>query len=217
MWKKNRRMIKRLALSLAAAATLVPTAQARVDEIGTSVESETAYPTSVQPADRVEQFALRHVALTGSVGDLAIRPDDRAARFSPSDSVNYVAVGGREGRFIRTDAIGISLVATRPDDRADRFIRTDAIGTSLVASRPDDRALRPMLQTATDYLGRPAAVILAEGPKWEGNKPVDKVVVSGDGFDWADAGIGAGTLFGAVLLAGAALLLVRGNGRLASV
>ena len=177
MWRKNRRMIKRLALSLAAAATLVPTAQARVNEIGTSVGSETAYPTSVQPADRAEQFALRHVALKDSVGDLAIRPDDRA----------------------------------------DRFIRTDAIGISLVATRPDDRALRPMLQPVTDYLGRPAAVILAEGPKWEGNKPVDKVVVSGDGFDWADAGIGAGTLFGAVLLAGAALLLVRGNGRLASV
>jgi hypothetical protein len=199
MWKKNRRMIKRLALSLAAAATLVPTAQARVDEIGTSVESETAYPTSVQPADRAEQFALRHVALNDSVGHLAIRPDDRA------------------DRFIRTDAIGISLVATRPDDRADRFTGTDGIGIGQVAARPDDRALRPMLQPATDYLGRPAAVILAEGPKWEGNKPVDKVVVSGDGFDWADAGIGAGTLFGAVLLAGAALLLVRGNGRLASV
>ena len=199
MWKKNRRMIKRLALSLAAAATLVPTAQARVDEIGTSVESETAYPTSVQPADRAEQFALRHVALNDSVGHLAIRPDDRA------------------DRFIRTDAIGISLVATRPDDRADRFTGTDGIGIGQVALRPDDRALRPMLQPVTDYLGRPAAVILAEGPKWEGNKPVDKVVVSGDGFDWADAGIGAGTLFGAVLLAGAALLLVRGNGRLASV
>lgn len=178
MWKKNRRMIKRLALSLAAAATLVPTAQARVDEIGTSVESETAYPTSVQPADRAEQFALPN-------GHVITRSDDH--------------------------------LIIRPDDRADRFVRTDAIGISLVATRPDDRALRPMLQPATDYLGRPAAVILAEGPKWEGNKPVDQVVVSGDGFDWADAGIGAGTLFGAVLLAGAALLLVRGNRRLASV
>jgi hypothetical protein len=176
MWKKNRRMIKRLALSLAAAATLVPTAQARVDEIGTSVESETAYPTSVQPADRAEQFALRHVALKGSVGQLAIRPDDRA----------------------------------------DRFIRTDAIGISLVATRPDDRALRPTLEPATDYLGRPAAVILREGPKWDGNKPSD-VVVAGDGFDWSDAGIGAATLFGAMLLAGAAVLLARGNRKLASV
>ena len=165
MWKKNRRMIKRLALSLAAAATLVPTAQARVDEIGaTKAKGEQA----------------------------VVRPDDRAARFSPSDAVTYVSVG--DGRFIRTDAIGILHVATRPDDQA----------------------LRPMLEPATDYLGRPAAVILREGPKWDGNKPSD-VVVAGDGFDWSDAGIGAGTLFGAVLLAGAALLLVRGNRRLASV
>ena len=217
MWKKNRRMIKRLAVSLAAVATLAPTAQARVDENGTSVESETAYPTNVQPIDRAEQFALRQISLKHSIGQLAvrpddradrftgtdsigivqvaIRPDDRADRFSPSDSVKYVAVGSREGRFVRTDAIGIQRH---------------------VATRPDDQALRPMLKPATDYLGRPAAVILTEGPKWDGNKPSD-VVVAGDGFDWSDAGIGAGTLFGAMLLAGAAVLLARGNRKLASV
>jgi len=172
MSKKNRRMIKRLALSLAAVATLAPTAQAGVDEIGTPVESETAYPTNIQPADRAEQFA-------------------------PKNSIGHLVI--------------------RPDDRADRFTRTDAIGIRHVATRPDDQALRPMLEPATDWLGRPSAVILREGPKLDGNKPADKVVVAGDGFDWADAGIGAGTLFGAVLLAGAAVLLVRGNRRLASV
>jgi hypothetical protein len=167
MWKKNRRMIKRLALSLAAVATLAPTAQARVDEIGTVKAS--GEQAIVRPDDRAERFALKH-----SIGQVAIRPDDRA----------------------------------------DRFTGTNAIG--LVATRPDDRALRPMLQPATDYLGRPAAVILREGPKWDGNKPSD-VVVAGDRFDWSDAGIGAGTLFGALLLAGTAVLLVRGNRKLASV
>jgi hypothetical protein len=167
MWKKNHRMIKRLALSLAAVATLAPTAQARVDEIGTvKTNGEQAI---VRPDDRAERFALKH-----SIGQVAIRPDDRA----------------------------------------DRFTGTDAIG--LVATRPDDRALRPMLEPATDYLGRPAAVVLREGPKWDGNKP-SEVVVAGDGFDWSDAGIGAGTLFGAMLLAGAAVLLARGNRKLASV
>jgi hypothetical protein len=167
MWKKNHRMIKRLALSLAAVATLAPTAQARVDEIGTvKTNGEQAI---VRPDDRAERFALKH-----SIGQVAIRPDDRA----------------------------------------DRFTGTDAIG--LVATRPDDRALRPMLEPATDYLGRPAAVVLREGPKWDGNKP-SEVVVAGEGFDWRDAGIGAGTLFGAMLLAGAAVLLARGNRKLASV
>jgi hypothetical protein len=170
MLKKNRRMIKRLALSLAAVATLAPTAQAGVDETG---------------------------AVKASGEQAIVRPDDRAERFALGNSIGHLVI--------------------RPDDRADRFTGTDGIGIGQVAMRPDDRALRPMLEPATDYLGRPAAVILSEGPKWEGNKPVDKVVVSGDGFDWADAGIGAGTLFGAVLLAGAALLLVRGNRRLASV
>jgi hypothetical protein len=36
----------------------------------------------------------------------------------------------------------------------------------------------------------------------------------GDGFDWADAGIGAGTAFGLVLLAAAAVLTLRGGRRL---
>jgi hypothetical protein len=190
MWKKNRRMIKRLAVSLAAVATLAPTAQARVDEIGaTKAKGEQAV---VRPDDRAERFSLTH-----SIGQIAIRPDDRADRFT------------------RTDAIGIGHVATRPDDRADRFTGTDGIGQ--VASRPDDRALRPMLEPATDWLGRPAAVILPEGPKFDGSKLADKVVVSGDGFDWSDAGIGAAGLFGAMLLAGAAVLLVRGNRKLASV
>jgi hypothetical protein len=169
MWKKNRRMIKRLALSLAAVATLAPTAQAGVDETGAVKAS--GEQAIVRPDDRAERFALKH-----SVGQLAIRPDDRA----------------------------------------DRFSRTDAIGIGHVATRPDDQALRPMLEPTTDYLGRPAAVILREGPKWEGNKPSD-VVVAGDGFDWSDAGIGAGTLFGALILAGTAVLLVRGNRKLASV
>lgn len=170
MWKKNHRMIKRLALSLAAVATLAPTAQARVDEIGTvKTNGEQAI---VRPDDRAERFALKH-----SIGQIAIRPDDRA----------------------------------------DRFIRTDAIGIGHVATRPDDLALRPMLEPATDWLGRPAAVVLREGPKLDGNKLADKVVVTGDGFDWSDAGVGAGTLFGAMLLAGAAVLLARGNRKLASV
>lgn len=168
MWKKNRRMIKRLAVSLAAVATLAPTAQARVDEIGaTKAKGEQA----------------------------VVRPDDQAERFSLTHSIGQVAI--------------------RPDDRADRFTGTDGIGQ--VASRPDDRALRPMLEPATDWLGRPAAVILPEGPKFDGSKLADKVVVSGDGFDWSDAGIGAAGLFGAMLLAGAAVLLVRGNRKLASV
>jgi hypothetical protein len=169
MWKKNRRMIKRLALSLAAVATLAPTAQAGVDETG---------------------------AVKASGEQAIVRPDDRAERFALENSIGHLVI--------------------RPDDRADRFTGTDAIGIHQVATRPDDQALRPMLEPATDYLGRPAAVILREGPKWDGNKPSD-IVVAGDGFDWSDASIGAGTLFGAMLLAGAALLLVRGNRKLASV
>ena|SRR5918996_1240348 len=59
---RRNRMIRRLALTLAVAAVAAPAAQARVDESGASAD----------------------VA--------AVRPDDRAARFAPTGSVELVAV-----------------------------------------------------------------------------------------------------------------------------
>jgi hypothetical protein len=189
MWnRKHRRMVKRLVLSLAVFAALAPAAEARVDEIANITKA------SGQRTDDLGNFYSDTSRLPVKVVSTQVtRPDDRAARFSPSD---------------------VSTQVTRPDDRAARF-STDAIGTDLVSTRPDDRALRPMLEPATDWLGRPAAVILPEGPKWDGKG--SDVVVAGDGFDWSDAGIGAATLFGALLLAGTGVLLVRGNRKLASV
>jgi hypothetical protein len=189
-------MVKRLVLSLAVFAALAPAAEARVDEIANITKASGQRTDEVaRPDDRAVRFSL-------SDSDQAVaRPDDRAARFSPSDAVT---------RFSPSDAVTYVSVG------GGRFMRTDAIGMDPVSTRPDDRALRPMLEPATDWLGRPAAVILPEGPKWDGNTGSD-VVVAGEGFDWSDAGIGAATLFGALLLAGTAVLLVRGNRKLASV
>jgi hypothetical protein len=142
MWKwRRKRMIRRLALTLAVAAVAAPAAQARIDENG------------------------------ASAGVAAVRPDDRAARFSPTGSVE--------------------LIAVRPDDRAARFSPTGSV--ELVAVRPDDRAAR-----------------------FAPTGSVELVVVRPDGLDWGDVGIGAGSLFGLILVATGAAAAVRHVGRSAT-
>ena len=83
------------------------------------------------------------------------------------------------------------LVA-HPDNRADRTgPGFEGIGVTLVA-HPDNRADRT-------------------GPGFDNSKPNVIVAVdrTDDGFDWGDAGIGAGTIFAIGLLAAGAVVLTR--------
>jgi hypothetical protein len=75
--------------------------------------------------------------------------------------------------------------------------------------RPDDRAVRPgpnveptIGSEYNQYAYRRAL------PQDYGVRTI-QVVSKADGFDWSDAGIGAGSLFGALLLAAGAALAAR--------
>ena len=98
-------------------------------------------------------------------------------------------------------------LATRPDDRSgvrgiesqsltpdlsevQRHVKADAYVSQ--STRPDDRA----------------------GFRGPGRTP-EVVAVKGDGFDWKDAGIGAGAMFGIVLVLGSGLALSRRRSELA--
>ena len=99
------------------------------------------------------------------------------------------------------------VAAVRPDDRAGsrgveprvtaavvssdyreilRHIRADEVGSSTVSTRPDDKA----------GIHGPGIVQTPE-----------VVTLNGDGFDWKDAGIGAGTALGAALVLMSAFLI----------
>jgi hypothetical protein len=184
--RKRTWLLRRLVLGLAVAAVVAPTAQARIDEGGRGQSDQTA---SVRPDDKASRFSP--VAI---VGNVALRPDDRASRFSPVATVGDLAV--------------------RPDDKASRFSPVGTIGD--LAVRPDDRASRPgpSLGTAagkdySQYAYRRAL------PQDISTQPV-QVVSKPDGFDWGDAGIGAGALFGVILLAGGATLATRHLNRTAT-
>ena len=88
-------------------------------------------------------------------------------------------------------SISETTAPTRPDDRANHGSGAFVTDTSSEIVRPDDRAWRGV--------GLPPTVEVVQSPP-----------VRVDGFDWADAGIGAAAALGlGLLLAGASALVVR--------
>ncbi len=136
-------------------------------------------------------LAAGAVAAEGST-----RPDDRATH-GPG------AIG-----FDGSNAV------IRPDDRAWRGVGpVPAVVTASGSTRPDDRATHGPGLFAADG-SRDA--IRPDDRAWRGVGPVPTIVptespsVRVDGFDWADAGIGAAGAFGlALLLAGGAAIVIR--------
>lgn len=126
-----------------------------------------------------------------SEGVAAVRPDDLALRPGPTSSVGQLSV--------------------RPDDLAQRPGPTASV--DLVAVRPDDLALRPGTHLqATGGAEYGQFAYRRALPQDYGARTV-QVAGKADGFDWSDAGIGAGSLFGALLLVSGAALLTRRVGR----
>ena len=122
-----------------------------------------------------------------SDGAAAVRPDDLALRPGPTSSVAQLAI--------------------RPDDLALRPGPTGSVAQ--LAMRPDDLALRPgtHLQPTGDVSYGQFAYRRAL-PQDYGARTI-QVAGTADGFDWSDAGIGAGSMFGVLLLVSGAALLTR--------
>lgn len=137
-------------------------------------------------------LALAAVALVGGAvtAQAGTRPDDRA---------NHGA-----GAVV----LAASTTSTRPDDRAWRGVGLAPVSPTSVGVRPDDRATHgPGAFGAFDGM-RP------DDRAWRGvgTAPVVEAAPASrvDGFDWADAGIGAAGAVGiALLLMGLSALVLR--------
>jgi hypothetical protein len=97
-----------------------------------------------------------------------------------------------------------SDVAVRPDDRAVR-INPQPVESTVV--RPDDRAVRVSPQPIESTVVRPDDRSVRFTPS--GGELPQVVAAPSTGFDWSDAGIGAGLAFGLMLLALGAALATR--------
>ena len=112
-------------------------------------------------------------------------------------------------------AAGVATAAggTRPDDRATHGPGSIAIAATTAPIRPDDRANRGLGVVARESSSE---IIRPDDRAWRGTGPAPTVEIvqppTGrvDGFDWADAGIGAVAALGfGLLLAGATALVLR--------
>lgn len=134
------------------------------------------------------------LAVGSVVAEGATRPDDRNTH-----GVGAVALERSSG-------------AVRPDDRATHGPgATVLVETTAVAIRPDDRASH-----GVGSLGDTSPAVRPDDRAWRGigSEPrfetVDSPTVRGDGFDWADASVGALGAFGlGLLLVGGSVLVLR--------
>jgi hypothetical protein len=118
-----------------------------------------------------------------------VRPDDRAVRGVPATS---------------------ERVAVRPDDRAVRGVPATS---ERLPVRADDKVLNlePTVRAEYNQFTYRRAL-----PSDYGVQPV-QIASKADGFDWNDAGIGAGLAFGLMLLLAGATLGTRHISRPASI
>jgi hypothetical protein len=182
---KRHRILGGLAIAVASVGVAAPVAQADdwYNDSGTAI---------VRPDDRAGARGPLVLHRTGYVVDPGyVRPDDRAVRATP-------AIGG-----------GVAVIpVVRPDDRADRVSPV----TIETAVRPDDRGARvsPVSPVSTIQPGSlPDDRAGARGPGSAPAATPAHIVVSPTGFDWTDAGIGAGMAFGLILLGSGMLLVAR--------
>ena len=118
-----------------------------------------------------------------------VRPDDRADARGPGA------------------ALGATVV--RPDDRAVRV----SPGVVETAVRPDDRAVRVSPVTPVEPVVLPDDRAGVRGPGAAPDATPATILVSPNGFDWTDAGIGAGMALGLILLGSGMLLVARRHRR----
>ena len=137
------------------------------------------------------------------------RRNRRIRRFVVALAVAAVMAPAAQARVDEAGASdgAAAAAAVRPDDLALRPGPTGSVAQ--LAIRPDDLALRPgtHLQPTGDVNYGQFAYRRAL-PQDYGVRTI-QVAGTADGFDWSDAGIGAGSLFGVLLLVSGAALLTR--------
>jgi hypothetical protein len=140
-------------------------------------------------------LAAATFALTAGVvaAEGGTRPDDRATHGPGAIALDGSGAVRPDDRATHgPGAIGLdATVAVRPDDRPTHGPGLFATDSSNSIVRPDDRAWRGIGPAPTSV-------------------PFESTSVRADGFDWADAGIGAAGAFGlGLLLVGGAVLALR--------
>lgn len=187
--RKLNKIIRRVALGFAVAAIAAPVAQADP----WFNDSSTGAGTSVPQTYGVGATLSDYLEFKGL-----------------PESAQYVYGVGATLADALDSTVGTPEPVVRPDDR----IGVRGPGAAVQpAVRPDDRNLRPNGINAPvstpQTLVRPDDRLEPRGPGAAPQASPVQIVIGPGGFDWTDAGVGAGFAFGLVLLASGMALVAR--------
>ena len=185
-----RKRVRWLVLALAVVAVGVPAAQAAEDPY----------------LDAVDRYVLNNPGGIQSATGL-----DAVDRTALNDSVHFdgTPAGETSGGYL--DAVDRFVLNNRPLDVIDRWLLNHPPQGVSTGSFDAIELVRNDPRGVTANRSYDAVELVRTQPK---SLPTSAVATE-PGFDWADAGIGAGIAFGAMLLAAAAALGARSRGRVA--
>jgi hypothetical protein len=178
---KKQQILGVLAAAVATVAFAAPAAHA--DDWYASVETGV-----VRPDDRADRTIVLHRSGHAVVVE-SVRPDDRAVRVSPV----------------------VVETAVRPDDRATRVspvTPSSELNPAALPCTPNCPGFDAVATPAAP-VGLPDDRAGVRGPGAAPETAPVHIVVASDGFDWTDAGIGAGLALGLILLGSGMLLVAR--------
>ena len=110
------------------------------------------------------------------------------------------------------DAVDRYILNNAPPDAVDRLLRNHEPEIVVGGALDEIELVRGEARGATANRSYDAVELVRSQPT---ETSAQVAVAAEPGFDWADAGIGAGVAFAAMLLAAAAVLAARGRGRVA--
>jgi hypothetical protein len=198
--RRRNRFLRRLVLGFAIALVVVPAAQARVDG-GTGWSGAGRSETSAPEQGALVQGDHKDGVGT-STGSVVIVGDDK--RGLPSVSV--VPVGHPDNwRGTSPSQAAIRIVFPTADAQYSQYAYRHPLPQDY---GPQAAILAELDAKTNEYVAGAAPVV---------DEPVQVVSNPSNGFDWGDAGIGAGTMFALVLVGAGALLAARHVGRPAQV
>ena len=186
-----RKRVRWLVLALAVVAVGVPAAQAAEDPY----------------LDAVDRYVLNNPGGIQSATGL-----DAVDRTALNDSVHVKGTPASETSGGYLDAVDRFVLNNRPLDVIDRWLLNHPPQGVSTGSFDAIELVRNDPRGVTANRGYDAVELVRALPK---SQPTPATVAAEPGFDWADAGIGAGIAFGAMLLAAAAALGARSRGRVA--
>jgi hypothetical protein len=205
---RNRRrnwFFRRLVLGFAIALVVVPAAQAYPDEgaktQGTFVQGVDDFPGSSKLAPQANGVAVRGEVKDGigtSPGGAVIVGDDKQ---NLPAAPSIVLVGHPDNQADRSWPGFEATVGAEYNQYAYRRALPQDLG-------PQGAVLAELDAKAQEYVNGAAPVT---------SEPIQVVSNPSNGFDWGDAGIGAGTVFAVMLLGAGALLATRHVGHPAQV